>query len=123
MKKDYYNIAYRGFRAVSWIWILFLVFGLLGLIGQSYGRTPSAGVRVWVLQAMAQLVLSLISARLLKKRESLAIWAAYATLGVNLILSIILFSIVPKTLVGIVSIIIFVYLLVAVVGAQKQLKK
>ena len=99
------------------------MFGLLGLIGQSYGRTPSAFVLVWVLQAMAQLVLSLISARLLKKRESLAIWAAYATLGVNLILSIILFSIVPKTLVGIVSIIIFVYLLVAVVGAQKQLKK
>lgn len=118
MQKDYFSIAHRGFRAISWIFGLALVWGILAFLEQ--GPTPV--VLLFVGQFALEFALCFIATKKFKNKSRKAIVWGYAALLAMLVFGALAFSASPASAVGIISIAIFVYLLFITIKAQGQAK-
>ena len=122
--KDYFFTAYRNFRALAWLDFLFFIFGVIEFISESYGRTPSPAIIIWMVQTGIMFALLLIASRLFKKKSNSAVTMGYTTLAIIFMLNILVFYLSPViTVTGLLSIVIFIYLLYIVFKAQKQAKQ
>ena len=118
--KDYFDTAYRGFRAISWLWSLLFIIGIMWFGSECLGRTPSLESTIWVVQSGTGLVLSLTTSQLFKNKSHSAIKMGYITLAVIIGLSTLLYFISPLSFVGALHIAILGFLFSLVFKAQKQ---
>ncbi len=122
MKKDYWNISKRNFRAMAIISVVFVV--LFGLTALDSPAAVQSALLVPVVVLFITFVLFLVIASLFKKHSPMAIKVGYTYVGLVFIYDLIAGFIVGSPTNGIaykiLGLLVLVYLLVNIYKASKQ---